>query len=281
MASCGERDDISIAHRGERDQSPPEAKKNVSKVQLPCVGGMAPQQLPVEKERAKEECLKGQNHQQDANLSEDRLEGVAQNSEDQWRFYQLGYLQEFEEIDNANKAQPQPQAWHPLNLPSHKEFDINWKEGEEVNHVQGILEEQLLVWAETKSHRELKSKPEDTEKLQMKQVGSLVVKVFMAVVRGFRIANRGGVGSKELKLCLGLLTEYDDNSNDEQQRNKRHALQREEKAHVQLVQQTSITGPHCPTTTPAPLPRAHYDPRIIFLKSPCFAHMECTFSFQT
>lgn len=201
---------------------------------------MATQQLPVEKERAEEEGLKGQYHQQDANLSEDGLEGVAQNLEDQWRFYQLGYLQEFEEIDNANKAQPKPQAWHSLNLPSHKEFNINWEEREEVNHIQGILEEQLLVWAETESHRELKSKPEDTEELQMKQVGSLVVIGFMVVVGDLRITNRGEVSSKELKLCLCLLTEYDDNSNDEQQRNKSQALPREERAHVQLVQQKSI-----------------------------------------
>lgn len=100
------------------------------------------------------------------------------------------------------------------------------------------MEEQLLVWAETKSHRELKSKPEDTEKLQMKQVGSLVVIGFMVIVGDLRIANSGEVSSKELKLCLGLLTEYDDNSNDEQQRNKSQALQREERAHMQLVQQS-------------------------------------------
>lgn len=240
MANCGERDNISVAHRSECDQSPPEANKNVSEVQLPCVGGMATQQLAIEKERAKEEGLKGQNHQQDANLSKDRLEGVAQNPENQWRFYQLGYLQEFEEIDNANKAQPKPQAWHSLNLPSHKEFNINWEERKEVSHIQGILEEQLLVWAETKSHRELKSKPEDTEKLQMKQVGSLVVIGFMVVMGDLRIANRGEVSSKELKLRLGLLTEYDDNSNDEQQRSKSQALQWEEKAHMQLVQETNI-----------------------------------------
>lgn len=240
MANCGERDNISVAHCSECDQSPPEANKNVSEVQLPCVGGMATKQLPIEKERAKEEGLKGQNHQQDANLSEDRLESVAQNPQDQWRFYQLGYLQEFKEIDNANKAQPKPQAWHSLNLPSHKELNINWEEGEEVNHIQGILEEQLLVWAETKSHGELKSKPEDAEKLQMKQVGSLVVIGFMVVVGDRRIANRGEVSSKELKLCLGLLTEYDDNSNDEQQRNKSQALQREERTRMQLIHQTSI-----------------------------------------
>lgn len=239
MASCEERDNISIAHCSECDQSPPEANKNVSKVQLPCISGIATQQLPIEKERAKEEGLKGQNHQQDANLSEDRLEGVAQDLEDQWCFYQLGYLQEFEEIDDANKAQPQPQARHSLNLPSHKEFNINWEEGEEVNHIQGILEEQLLVWAETKSHRELKSKPEDTEKLQMKQVGSLVVIGLMVVVGDLRIA-RVEVSSKELKLCLGLLTEYDDNSNDEQQRNKSQTLQRKKRTYTQLVQQTHI-----------------------------------------
>lgn len=183
---------------------------------------MATQQLPIEKEREKEECLKGQNHQQDSNLSENRLEGVAQNSEDQCCFYQVWYLQEFEEMDNASKAQSKHQACHSLNLPIHKEFSINREEGEEVNHIQEILEE-LPIWTETKLHRELKSKPEDTEKLQMNEVGSLVVTGLIVVVGDLSTAKKGEVSSNELKLCLGLLTEYE-NSKDEQQRNKSQAL---------------------------------------------------------
>lgn len=45
-------------------------------------------------------------------------------------------------------------------------------------------------------------------------------------VGDFRMADYGEVTSKEIKLGLCLLTEYDDDANDEQQRNNSQTLQR-------------------------------------------------------
>lgn len=113
---------------------------------------MNSQQLAIEKEGAKEEGFKGQHHQQDTDLSEDGLECVGQDSQDQRGLYELGYLQEFEEIDYTDRAKPKAKCWHFLDLLGCEELNVNWEEGEKINNIQGVLEELLFVWAEAKPH---------------------------------------------------------------------------------------------------------------------------------